>query len=108
MPSIKMQRLEETHGDLELIIPKMVNEHGQVKTSVILGVTPSTISRWLSTNGYEKKAKWVKTGKRRRRKGITASRRGRLIPADNLKYLYPDTPKTVWQEQYDHKEESSE
>jgi len=48
----RMAQLEARYGDLEKVIPQMVNTIGQSPTAERLGVAQSTISRWLRENGY--------------------------------------------------------
>lgn len=58
MPAIKIRRLEKEHGDLHRVIPEMVNAYGQWEAGRRLGVSGTTISRWLRQNGYEYRIVW--------------------------------------------------
>jgi DNA invertase Pin-like site-specific DNA recombinase len=53
-------RLREQHGDLEQVIPKLVNVFGQEGTARRLGVKQSWVSRWLKDNGYIPVTQYVK------------------------------------------------
>lgn len=57
-PAIK--QLEQQYGDLNQIIPKLVNQGGQKFAAFQLGTTQINISRWLKDNGYKQEIKWVK------------------------------------------------
>lgn len=48
----RLREIEEQYGDLQKIIPHLVNEHGQAEAARLLDVSPSTISLWLKHNGY--------------------------------------------------------
>jgi hypothetical protein len=54
MPMHKIKDIEKEHGDLNNVIPELVNTHGQYKAGEILGTCASTISRWLKENNYRK------------------------------------------------------
>lgn len=54
----RLKELQERLGDLNEIIPPLVNEHGQAEAARLLGTTQPTISKWLNDNGYVKRAKW--------------------------------------------------
>jgi len=57
-----LKDLERDYGDLEKIIPRLVNEGGQAFAAFQLNTTQATISNWLKHNGYVKKTEWVKEG----------------------------------------------
>lgn len=57
-----LQELEKVYGDLNKIIPPLVNEGGQELAARQLNTTQATISNWLKHNGYMKKTEWVKEG----------------------------------------------
>lgn len=49
----RIRELEEKHGDLSQVIPRLVNQVGSVKEAAKrLGVSDSTLSVWLKKNGY--------------------------------------------------------
>lgn len=58
-----IQDLEKEYGDLEAIIPKLVNQGGQTFAAFQLDTTPTTISRWLKANGYVQQVTYVKRDK---------------------------------------------
>jgi len=60
MPKMVIQELMRKYGDLNDVIPPMVNEHGQSEAARNLNVSQSTISDWLRANGYERKVIYVK------------------------------------------------
>jgi len=57
-----LRDLEEQYGDLNKVIPPLVNLGGQAFAAFKLNTTQNTISRWLKDNGYTKREKWVKEG----------------------------------------------
>ncbi len=63
MPSTKVRLLEKEHGDLHQVIPDLVNDYGQIKTGLLLGVSSATISRWLRQHGYRLVMKWERIEK---------------------------------------------
>lgn len=56
----KVGELEQEHGNLERIIPPLVNKGGQRLAADKLGTTQTTISRWLKDHGYISRTEWVK------------------------------------------------
>jgi transposase-like protein len=50
---MKLKAIEKQRGDLHQIIPPLVNEYGQHKAAEILGVSVSTINKWLKDNHYQ-------------------------------------------------------
>ncbi len=52
MPAQKLAILEQKHGSLHNIIPDLVNHYGQWEAGRRLGVSGTTIHRWLKKNGY--------------------------------------------------------
>lgn len=58
-----LKDLENQFGNLEEVIPPLVNEGGQIHAAQKLRTTQSTISLWLKHNGYSKQEKWIKTNK---------------------------------------------
>lgn len=61
MPQLKLSAIESERGDLNRIIPLLLQKHGsQSRVAKELGVTPSTIGLWLKDNGYVRKSVWVK------------------------------------------------
>jgi len=55
-----LRDLESQYGNLEEIIPKLVNEGGQQFAAFQLSTTQNTISNWLKEHGYTKKTEWIK------------------------------------------------
>ena len=56
----KMQELEDQHGDLDELIPKLLNELGSQKAvAERLGVAHSTINLWVKSNGYVRQVRYV-------------------------------------------------
>lgn len=55
-----MRDLESQYGNLEEVIPKLVNEGGQAYAAFQLNTTQNTISLWLKEHGYIRKIEWVK------------------------------------------------
>jgi hypothetical protein len=55
-----LKDLEKQHGDLNKVIPPLVNQGGQAFAAQQLNTTQATISNWLKDNQYEKKVEWVK------------------------------------------------
>ena len=50
-----LRDLEREHGKpMTEVIPPLVNSGGQQHAAAVLGVTMSTICKWLKDNGYEK------------------------------------------------------
>lgn len=58
---VTVKDLEKEYGNLEEIIPKLVNEGGQTYAAFQLGTTATTISKWLKAHGYIQKVEWVKS-----------------------------------------------
>jgi hypothetical protein len=56
----RMKKLEAERGNLEEIIPRLVNERGQEGAARELGFSKSTINLWLKQNGYEMRIVYVK------------------------------------------------
>lgn len=56
-------KLREVKGDLNQIIPALVNRHGQAEAGRQLGVSQHTISRWLKENGYKQVIRYEKEEK---------------------------------------------
>lgn len=52
-PPNKLRELEEKHGDLDKVIPKLVNELGQRRAAEKLEVSQAFISFWLNANHYQ-------------------------------------------------------
>ena len=51
-PPNKLQELEAKYGDLNKVIPNLVNEFGQKEAAEKLEVSQSFISMWLNANHY--------------------------------------------------------
>ena len=52
MPVYRIKQIEREHKDLHSVIPKLVNEHGQAQAAQLLGISQTTVSKWLKDNGY--------------------------------------------------------
>jgi len=59
----KLPELEREYGNLEAVIPPLVNQFDQKYAANQLSTSQATISRWLKNSGYSKKITWVKGGK---------------------------------------------
>lgn len=55
----RLKELEKEHGDLNKVIPGLVNLKGQAGAAQILGVTQATISNWLREHRYTEIRRWV-------------------------------------------------
>lgn len=60
MPVIKVRKLEAQHGDLHQVIPPLVTQYGQWEAGRRLGVSGTTLSRWLKQHGYRPQTRWVR------------------------------------------------
>lgn len=56
----KLRELEQQRGDLEKVIPPLVNRDGQKEAARVLGTTQATISNWLKANRYRSKTVYEK------------------------------------------------
>jgi hypothetical protein len=56
----KLKRLEIERGNLDEVIPSLVNRNGQHVTAKALGVSAATINKWLKDNGYVRRQFYVK------------------------------------------------
>lgn len=56
----KLKELETKHGDLNKLIPKLVNDLTQSEAARRLETSQATISRWLKDNGYQSRIVWEK------------------------------------------------
>jgi predicted DNA-binding protein (UPF0251 family) len=56
----RLAEIKKERGDLEHVIPLMVNELGQKDAAEKLGVSQATISRWLKAHNFEKRTFWEK------------------------------------------------
>lgn len=59
-----LRDLEEQYGDLNKVIPPLVNQGGQQFAAHQLSTSQFTISKWLKDNGYVQKIEWVKRGEK--------------------------------------------
>lgn len=69
----KLEKLAVEKGDLNRIIPPLVNRMGVVKAAEKLGYAPSTISKWLSDNGYVASTTWGRATTAQERADIAAA-----------------------------------
>lgn len=56
----KLLELEREKGDLDTVIPPLVNFGGQKHAAEVLGTTQATISLWLKKNGYKPTTQYTK------------------------------------------------
>ena len=56
----KITEIQKIYGDLDQIIPKLVNTGGQQYAAFQLNVSNATISRWLKDNNYVAKKTYIK------------------------------------------------
>lgn len=68
MPAMKIRELETLHGDLHRIVPDLVNAYGQWEAGRRLGVSGTTVCRWLHQNGYRRRTLYVRDEKQERAK----------------------------------------
>lgn len=52
--------LEQQHGDLHEVIPRLASELGQSKAANVLSVNQAWLSRWLRENDYIKVTQYIK------------------------------------------------
>ena len=52
--------LKEVFGNLDDVLPKLVNEMGQQRTASHLNVSQAWVSEWLRRHGYKKMTRWEK------------------------------------------------
>ena len=55
----RVKGLQQKYGDLHRVIPRLVNEGGQLKAAKVLGLSPATINKWLKDNGYQKRIQYI-------------------------------------------------
>jgi predicted transcriptional regulator len=60
MPFQLIKKLEQDRGNLHDVIPLLVEQYGQIRAGQMLGVSATTISRWLKEHGYERRTMWVR------------------------------------------------
>lgn len=62
MPEFKLRNIERERGELDRVIPALLEKHEgmQWKVANELGVTQATISNWLKANGYKRTVRWIK------------------------------------------------
>lgn len=60
MPKQVLKQLEREKGDLERVIPPLVNEFGVVEAAKQLKMSAATVGKWLGDNGYMSRTTWVK------------------------------------------------
>lgn len=69
----RIKELEAEKGNLERVIPPLVNRVGQSEAARQLHVSQGTISRWLKDNNYILSSLW--------QKGVTPAERADIDPA---------------------------
>lgn len=52
MPVYRIRQIEREYSDMHSVIPKLVNVHGQAQAAQLLGISQTTVSKWLKDNGY--------------------------------------------------------
>ena len=60
MPKQVLKHLEREKGDLERVIPPLVNKFGVVQAAKQLKMSPATVGKWLGDHGYISSTTWVK------------------------------------------------
>lgn len=55
-----LKTVEQEMGNLQEIIPSLVNKHGQVGAAKELMLSPATINGWLRDNHYRKVVRYEK------------------------------------------------
>lgn len=60
--SRKLREVEQSRGNLKLLIPRLVNERGQKGAADELGVSATTISLWLKKHGYTPIIQYIRKG----------------------------------------------
>jgi len=73
MPKQVLKQLEREKGDLERVIPPLVNEFGVVKAAKQLKMSAATVGKWLGDHGYVSRTYW--------QKGVTAQERADIDAA---------------------------
>lgn len=63
MPVHRVLEIQRKYGDLHDVIPKLVNEVGQVGAGRLLGISPATVNGWLKVNGYILKRQYIRTSR---------------------------------------------
>lgn len=73
MPKQVLKELEREKGDLELVIPPLVNRIGVVKAGRDLKMSGATVGKWLEDHGYIRRVEWVKETTPQERADIDAA-----------------------------------
>ncbi|MFZ4814782.1 MAG: hypothetical protein ACOYL5_09610 [Phototrophicaceae bacterium] len=61
----KLKKLEETHGDLHLYIPSLVNQLGSQRAAAAsLGISEATLSTYLTNLGYRSVTVYIQDGQK--------------------------------------------
>jgi len=60
MPKQALKNLERDHGNLEKVIPPLVNSVGQREAARQLKISPATVSTWLKKNKFRPRIIWEK------------------------------------------------
>ena len=58
MPFQLIRKLEQERGDLHAVIPPLVEQYGQIRAGRILGISASTVNKWLKDHGYRRRVKY--------------------------------------------------
>jgi len=69
----RIKELEAQKGNLERVIPPLVNKVGQSEAARLLHVSQGTISRWLKENNYTLSSFWQKAVTPQERADIDAA-----------------------------------
>lgn len=60
MPKQALKELQREKGDLERVIPPLVNKYGVVEAGNKLKISASTVGKWLKDNNYVGNMVWTK------------------------------------------------
>jgi transposase-like protein len=63
MPTFKVRSIEDIQGELHHVIPPLVNKYGQWEAGRRLGISGTTINRWLKDNGYRRRVTYIQEEK---------------------------------------------
>jgi hypothetical protein len=73
MPKQALKALEREKGDLERLIPPLVNKYGVVEAGNKLKISAATVGKWLKDNNYTSITMWMKKTTPQERADIDAA-----------------------------------